>query len=135
MGNYSSLVAIVTGLHTDLANRAMRKSWMRVPQKQIRVLRDLKKYCTSEEDFHFIGTSVAAVVNLKFPSNGENASVISVGGTDSSKGGQIKSEATTCIPFIGEGCEYEVAKKCLTFPCSRHVSSAVVSSLEIGRMR
>ncbi|KAG6836966.1 hypothetical protein H0H93_000358 [Arthromyces matolae] len=107
MCNFSTLVAIITGLSSDWVARAMKKSgWGRVGMWENRMYRDLKGFATNADDFVHIRQAVTAIVDAKpIDVNSHAASVVS-GGTDNHSGkGKANAErlvlATACIPFIG----------------------------------
>ncbi|KAI5119558.1 hypothetical protein M0805_005622 [Coniferiporia weirii] len=109
--NFATLVAIISGLSSEWVRKAMKRSWSRVGMWEIRVFEDLKAFCTSEEDFHYIRKAIAAIVDAK-PLNAsgqDDAATTSTGPTDAvSSGNKSKSTAdgkvvvpSSCVPFIG----------------------------------
>ncbi|KAJ3574858.1 hypothetical protein NP233_g1486 [Leucocoprinus birnbaumii] len=98
--NFHTLTAIVAALQSDWVNRAMRKtSWHRIGIFETRVLKDLKQFTSSVDNFKFIRQATDAIAESK-PLETSSASVVS-GGADS-KGKQPERLApSACIPFIG----------------------------------
>lgn len=99
--NFHTLTAIVAALQSDWVTRAMRRSaWHRIGIFETRVLKDLKQFTSSVDNFKFIRQATDAIAESK-PLETSSASVVS-GGTDS-KGKQAErlQVPSACIPFIG----------------------------------
>ncbi|KAG6866328.1 hypothetical protein C0991_005795 [Blastosporella zonata] len=107
MYNFSTLVAIITGLGSDWVAKAMKRTgWNRVGITEIRMFRDLKVFATNADDFKYIRQTVTSIVDAKpLDVNSHAASVVSCGGTDNQSGrGKAVERAqmpSVCIPFIG----------------------------------
>ncbi|KAF8064023.1 hypothetical protein FPV67DRAFT_1671776 [Lyophyllum atratum] len=109
MCNFSTLVAIITGLKSDWVTKAMKRpGWSRVGIWENRMFKDLKVFTASFEDFKHIRQAVADIVDAKpLDASSHAASVVSGGNTDSSQSGKGKTggdrpaAATACVPFIG----------------------------------
>ncbi|KAG6902632.1 hypothetical protein C0995_013757 [Termitomyces sp. Mi166 len=103
MCNFSTLVAIITGLGSDWVAKAMKRSgWSRLGMWETRMYRDLKAFTTSADDFIHIRQAVASIVDAKpLDVNSKTASVISGGDTQPSKGKTSPAVPSACIPFIG----------------------------------
>ncbi|KAG6909166.1 hypothetical protein DXG01_001793 [Tephrocybe rancida] len=107
MYNFSTLVAIITGLGSDWVTRAMKRTgWSRVGLWENRMFRDLKVFTTNADDFKHIRQTVTSIVDAKpLDLNSHAASVVSGGGTDAQSGkgkanADRPSPPATCIPFI-----------------------------------
>ncbi|KAG6844232.1 hypothetical protein H0H87_008645 [Tephrocybe sp. NHM501043] len=107
MCNFSTLVAIITGLGSDWVAKAMKRvGWSRVGFWENRMFRDLKVFASSADDFKYIRQIVTSIVDAKsLDVNSHTASVASGGGTDTQSGKGKAPERppmpSACIPFIG----------------------------------
>ncbi|KAG6879641.1 hypothetical protein C0992_000276 [Termitomyces sp. T32_za158] len=106
MCNFSTLVAIITGLGSDWVTKAMKRTgWSRLGIWETRMYRDLKAFATSADDFIHIRQTVASIVDAKpIDVNSKTASVISGGDNQPGKGkasAERPPVPTACIPFIG----------------------------------
>ncbi|KAF5376065.1 hypothetical protein D9615_007684 [Tricholomella constricta] len=108
MCNFSTLVAIITGLSNDWVTKAMKRpGWSRVGIWENRMFKDLKLFTTNVDDFKYIRQTVASIVEAKpLDASSHAASVVSGGGTDTQSGkGKAGAERPTvpsaCNPFIG----------------------------------
>ena len=81
MHNHSTLVAIITGLRSEWANRAMRKHWRRVNVYNLRMLNDLSSFVGAEEEFVHLRGAVRALEEPTAPAE--------------------DGALPTCVPFIG----------------------------------
>jgi hypothetical protein len=99
--NFHTLTAIVAALQSDWVNRAMRKSsWHRIGIFEARVLKDLKQFTSSVDNFKFIRQATDAIAESK-PLETSSASVVSGGGESKGKQSDRPQVPTACIPFIG----------------------------------
>ncbi|GLB44214.1 putative rasGEF domain containing protein [Lyophyllum shimeji] len=108
MCNFSTLVAVITGLKSDWVVKAMKRpGWNRVGIWENRMLKDLKVFASNAEDFKHIRNAVADIVDAKpLDASSHAASVVSGGGADPQSGkGKAAAERpavpTACVPFIG----------------------------------
>ncbi|KAH0579652.1 hypothetical protein H2248_002500 [Termitomyces sp. 'cryptogamus'] len=104
--NFSTLVAIITGLGSDWVAKAMKRTgWSRLGMWETRMYMDLKAFATNADDFIHIRQVVASIVDAKpLDVNPKTTSVISGGDLQPGKGkGSAERPAvpTACIPFIG----------------------------------
>ena len=80
--NHSTLVAIIAGLRSEWASRAMRKHWRRVNVYNLRMLNDLSSFVGAEDEFMHLRGAVRALEEPAAPS--EDGAAL-----------------PACVPFIG----------------------------------
>ena len=99
--NFHTLTSIVAALQSDWVNRAMRKpAWHRIGIFETRVLKDLKQFTSSVDDFKFIRRAIDAIAEIK-PLGTSSTSVVNVGAESKGKQAERPPVSTACIPFIG----------------------------------
>lgn len=99
--NFHTLTAIVAALQSDWVNRAMRKpAWHRIGIFETRVLKDLKQFISSADNFKFIRQATDAIAEVK-PVETSSVSVGSGGAENKGKQAERPHVSTACIPFIG----------------------------------
>ncbi|KAF9450741.1 ras GEF [Macrolepiota fuliginosa MF-IS2] len=99
--NFHTLTAIIAALESGWVTRAMRKSaWNRIGIFETRVLRDLKQFTSSVDNFKFIRQATDAIAESK-PMETSTASVVSGGAEGKGKHAERPQVPTACIPFIG----------------------------------
>ncbi|KAF7759677.1 hypothetical protein Agabi119p4_11372 [Agaricus bisporus var. burnettii] len=97
--NFHTLTAIIAALQSDWVNRAMRKSgWNRIGIFEARVLKDLKQFTSSVDNFKFIRQATDSITESK-PLETSTSSVVS--GEGKGKHMERPPVPTACIPFIG----------------------------------
>ncbi|KAJ8519267.1 hypothetical protein ONZ45_g3746 [Pleurotus djamor] len=103
LSSFHTLVAIMAGLQTPWAERAMSRHWGRVGMYEMRMYNDLKVWTTPEDDFKFMRHTIESIADNKPTDMSSHAtSVISGGGTNRSRNGSdVKPVPTACVPFIG----------------------------------
>jgi len=84
----------MAGLTHPLVERAMSKSWGRIPVWETRIFKDFKEWVRSNSCFKHVRTAVEGIVEAK-PLDTNTHSVLS-GGNDK------EPLPTACVPFIGE---------------------------------
>lgn len=100
--NFHTLTAIIAALQSDWVNQAMRKSaWHRIGIFETRVLKDLKQFTSSVDNFKFIRQATDAIAESK-PLETSTSSVVSGGGESKGKHPERPQVPTACIPFIGQ---------------------------------
>ncbi|EGO03000.1 hypothetical protein SERLA73DRAFT_158671 [Serpula lacrymans var. lacrymans S7.3] len=106
LSNFNTLVAILAGLRSEWATRAMHRHWNRVGIWETQMLNKLTQFTTSADYFKAMHEAISAMIDAK-PMNisSHTSSVVSGSATD---GQSSKSKATSdsktptaCIPFIG----------------------------------
>jgi len=98
LNSFSTLVAIVAGLRSDLVSRAMRRGWDRVNVYNLRILKDLTSFTDSADDFKHIRKAVNQLTDPKLAAGAseEAASVRS-----SARGRLTDGKVATGVPFLG----------------------------------
>jgi len=96
INNYSTLVAIITGLEISPVLVAMQKLWGKVNVSEIRLLEQLKRFASSVNNFRTVREAIASL--------SEPPAMMGEGAT-SVPASQSTTESTDsskcCIPFIG----------------------------------
>ena len=97
INNYSTLVAIITGLEISPVLVAMQKLWGKVTVSEMRLLEQLKRFASSTNNFRTVREAIA---NLSEPPAmmGEGATSVPASQNPTEYTGPSKG----CIPFIGE---------------------------------
>jgi len=95
MNNFSTLVAIITGLRSAWTSQAMRKLWKRVPVGNLRMLKDLTSFISREDDFSHIQSAVRALEETKTGMTEEGSS------TRSSMKVPKEPILPAAVPFVG----------------------------------
>jgi hypothetical protein len=98
LNSFSTLVAIVAGLRSELVSRAMKRGWDRVNVYNLRILKDLTSFADSADDFKHIRRAVSGLTDPKLATGAseEAASVRS-----SARGRLTDGKAPTGVPFLG----------------------------------
>ncbi|KAH9958161.1 hypothetical protein BC827DRAFT_1221435 [Russula dissimulans] len=98
LNSFSTLVAIVAGLRSDLVSRAMKRGWDRVNVYNLRILKDLTSFTDSADDFKHIRRAVNQLTDPKLAASAseEAASVRS-----SARGRLTDGKIATGVPFLG----------------------------------
>jgi len=79
----------------------MRKpAWHRIGIFETRVLKDLKQFTSSVDNFKFIRQAIDAIAEVK-PLETGTASVVSGGAESKGKQAERPPVSNACIPFIG----------------------------------
>ena len=107
LSNFNTLVAILAGLRSEWATRAMHRLWNRVGIWENQMMQKLTQFTSAVDSFKAMREAIKAMVDAKPLNTSSHASsVINVNTVDSqfSKGksasdGKIPS---ACVPFIGE---------------------------------
>lgn len=97
MNNYSTLVAIITGLEISPVLVAMQKLWNKVNVSEMRLLEQLKRFASPANNFRTVREAIASLSEPP-AMMGEGATSVPVSQSPTDSAGQSKS----CIPFIGE---------------------------------
>jgi len=97
INNYSTLVAIITGLEIPPVLVAMQKLWGKVNVSEMRLLEQLKRFASSTNNFRTVREAIA---NLSEPPAmmGEGATSVPA----SQNPTEYTGPSNGCIPFIGE---------------------------------
>jgi GDP/GTP exchange factor required for growth at low temperature len=98
MNNFSTHVAIVTGLENGFVKKSMRRLWSNVGSRDKRSFELFQLWATKDGDFKHIRSAVDALeANMKADARDEAHSVASGG----AKGKAHADSPSACIPFVG----------------------------------
>jgi hypothetical protein len=86
MNNFATMCAIITGLNSVWVDAAMKRFWPNVGMWEVRLLKDLKWFTSSTDNFRFMRDAIVTATH-------------DAPGTASDRGSEM---LVGCVPFLGE---------------------------------